>query len=63
MGSDWAQCSQLEQCYYVCIQQGFLGVFTDSVNSTVDKNRLSVNSTVKKNRLFCTYDVGVGRVE
>ena len=31
-----------------------------SVNSTVDKNRLSVNSTVDKNKLFCTNDVRVG---
>jgi hypothetical protein len=53
------------------MQQGFLGVFTDSVNSTVDKkrlsvnstpdkNRLSVNSTVDKKRLFSTYDVRMG---
>jgi hypothetical protein len=74
VGSDWAQCSQLEQCYHVCMQQGFLCVFTDSVNSTVDKKRLSVNSTVgkkrlsvnstvDKKRLFCTYNVRVGRVE
>jgi len=63
VGSDWAQCSQLEQCYHVCVQQGFLGVFTDSVNSAVDKKKLSVNSAVDKKRLFCTYDVRVGGVE
>lgn len=51
MGSDWAQCGQLEQCYHVCMQQEFLGVFIDSVNSNVDENRLSVTSTADKKRL------------